>query len=298
MKKLLFLALIPMLFVVLASGCKSECERNHKTAKKMQKSINKAVAKEDFVKAHQYLGELLLLQCVEERQEASIRDVYLAEIRFLVAKNDESSWNRAQMLPMEVPNGFETVQKELYKSLYDYAVAFDNEEIKEKAEKALAYLEGDRMIMPVSTSISGPLGEFFEVVDSEEGYKMVVDEEKTAWRWSLTVEIKRIKEGKTMKGGVRNDHGYIGVNLLDEDNAVIEYVDHPLGYFHGFIYDFVGLKVGESKIVSFGERYDYTKEYQKRNGLYGDEYVAVIEKYLTHLKRVKTVSKFEVTSAK
>lgn len=296
MKKMLFLGLIPMLFVVLASGCKTECEKNDNTAEKIQKSINKAVAKEDFVKAHQYLGELLLLQCVEERQEASIRDVYLAEIRFLVAKNDESSWNRAQMLPMEVPNGFETVQKELYKSLYDYAVAFDNEEIKEKAEKALAYLEGDRMIMPVATSISGPLGEFFEVVDSEEGYKMVVDEEKTAWQWSLTLEIKRIKEGKTMKGGDRNDHGYIGVKLLDEDNAVID-VEYYGNSMNSLIFrNGDGLKVGESMFVHFLRRHDYTDAYDMRR--YGVKYEAKIESSLTLLKRVKTVAKFEVTSKK
>ena len=119
MKKLLILGLIPILFVVFASGCKSEyekrCKKNVKTAEKIQKSINKAIIKEDFITAHQYLGEILLLEtCVKERQEATIRDLYLAEIRYLVAKNDESSWNRAYMLIMEVPEGFEEIKTELY----------------------------------------------------------------------------------------------------------------------------------------------------------------------------------------
>lgn len=283
MKKLLILGLIPMLFVVFASSCKYEsvkrCEKNVKTAEKIQKSINKAIIKEDFITAHQYLGEILLLEtCVKERQEASVRDVYLAEIRYLVAKNDESSWNRAQMLPMEVPNGFETVQKELYKSLYDYAVAFDNEEIKEKAEKALAYLEGDRMIMPVSTSISGPLGEFFEVVDKEEGYKLIVDEGREEWRWKLTIEIKRIKEGKVMKGGNRNDNHDIIAVLLDEDNAAI--ASYRMYRWNGGD----GLKVGESKLFVFYNEYNIEAGYSRT------------ERNKILLERIKTVSKFEVTS--
>ena len=201
MKRLLVMGLIPMMFMVLTSGCESEAEKHEKAIVKLQNSINKAVAEEDFVTAHQYLGDLLLLQpCpgptyneeerrnkLQSRQETSIRDVYLAEIRCLVAKNDEFSWNRAYMLPMEVPHGFETVQKDLYKVLFDYAMAFDNEEIEQNTKKTLSYLKGDRIIMPVSTSISGPMGEFFELVDKEDGYKLIVDEETEGWRWLMVV---------------------------------------------------------------------------------------------------------------
>ena len=279
MKKLLTLGLLSTLFLVLASGCKTECEKNDKTAEKLQKSINKAIIKEEFVTAHQYLGEMLLLQkCVRDRQETSIRDVYLAEIRYLVSKNDEPSWNRAQMLPMEVPKGFETVQKDLYKALYDYAVAFDNEEIKEKAEKARAFLEGDRMVMPVSTTISGPMSEFFELVDKEKGYKLIVDEGKEKWGWKLTFEIKRIKEGKVLKGGNRNDNQDIIAVLLDGDNAAI--VSARMSGWNGGD----GLKVGDSKLVAFSESYKIEGSYSWVEG----------NKKL--LERIKTVSKFEVTS--
>lgn len=270
MKKLLFLGLIPMLFVVFASGCKSEHEKKLQSAEKMQKSINKVVVKEDFEKAHQYLGELLLLEpptrdnsnyykSMYNKQEASIRDVYLAEIRYLVAKNDESSWNRAYMLLMEVPDMFEETQMELFKALYDYAVEFDNNSIEEKTARYLGIIKEDKMIMPITTSISGPNNKLFAVVGNEVGNKLTMDKKQ----WSLTVEIKRIKNGDVVpeKRGYTSYY-YIYVSLLDDYNAVIE-------SGHAGSWDLQGLEVGDSFFLTF-------------NGPYSDN--------------IKTATKFKVYS--
>lgn len=271
MKKLLVLGLLSLLFMVLASSC--EDRRHEKEVVKIQKNINTALTKNDFVKAHQYLGELMLLDycCIDlpSRKKVSVQDVYLAEIRYLVSKNDESSWNRAQMLPMEVPNGFEKVQGDLYQALYDYAVAFDNEEVKEKVAIALAYLKGDRLIMPVSTSIAGSMGDFYEIVDKEDGYKMIVEEKGDTWQWKLTVEIKRIKDGKAGKNGLRDDDRNIRVSLLDEDNAEID--------FSTLSGCGKGLKVGESSYNTFSKTYFTSVD----NNL---------------LKRSKTITKFKMST--
>lgn len=253
MKKLLTLGVLSVLLMVFASSCNSTTKK----IAKLQKNINTAITKNDFVTAHQYLGELLQIPYYnsshfDEVKKTSVREVYLSEIRYLVAENDESSWNRAYMLPMEVPilndyHGHDQskgIKKELYKALYDYAVEYENAEIVEKTGKKLGIIKEEKMIVPVSTSISGPNGGLFAVVAIENGNKLVWGGET----WDLTVEIKRVKSGKLQSG----QHN-VCISLLDEDDSVIDgtfYYKTQGGYSSGFGI-LSGLGVGESVCLTF-----------------------------------------------
>jgi len=269
MKRLLKFGLLSMLLVMFLSSCGYiHDSRENKQTLKLQKKINAALAKDDFVAAHQYLGELLLFESYywDDRKKASVRDVYLAEMRYLVSKNDESSWNRAIMLPMEVPEKYSySLKNELYRALYDYAVELDNKEIEEKtaiklgikteekneSEDKIVKIE-EKMIMPVSTSIAGPNGDLFAVVGKKDGYKLVVNEKS----WSITVEIKRVKNGEVKtkvilgeekgkwKTSVRQFDYNIILKLLDEDNVKIAQT------YNTWV-ELSGLSVGQTHYLTF-----------------------------------------------
>ena len=64
----------------------------------------------------------------------------------------------------------------------------------------LSGCSGDDGIRVVSTNISGPLGEYYEVVDKN--YKATVEEGMFKYV-SINIEIKRVKEGGPTEDGSR-----------------------------------------------------------------------------------------------
>lgn len=261
MKKVLYFGVLFMLLVALASSCNIEAKRHDKEILKLQKNINSALSENDFKAAHLHLGELLQIydRWDLDAVESSVRDVYLSEMRYLVSQNDVPSWNRAYMLPMEVPyfdksneNRTGKLITKLYRTLYDYAVEFENKEIEEKTGKKLGIIKDEKMIVPVSTSIAGPNGNYFALVVNEAGNKLVMDEES----WTLTVEIKRVKKGKVVevdkcKDGSRSyveRYFRLYLSLLDEDN------DSICDSFAKGWDDIAELSVGESVYLTFSGR--------------------------------------------
>ena len=202
--------------------------------KKLTKRINKAVVECDFVKAHEYLDELTVTYKderwkMEEEYYPTVQKVYEAEMRYLISLDTEESWKRASLLPLEVDKTIleksNEVSKELKKMYFEYANEFGKTELAEAAS-------GKKIIL-TSTSISGPLGSFFEVVDKEDGYKLD-DSGK------MTLEIKRKKKGKI-------ESNSIVVMLLDEDGNMVA---NDSEYFSSYS-ELYGLREGESTFVSF-----------------------------------------------
>lgn len=118
---------------------------------------------------------------------------------------------------------------------FEYANEFGKTELAEAAS-------GKKLIL-TSTSISGPLGSFFEVVDKEDGYKLD-DSGK------MTLEIKRKKKGKI-------ESNSIVVLLLDEDGNMVA---NDSEYFSSYS-ELYGLREGESTFVSFEFHYNTNNLY-------------------------------------
>ena len=211
---------------------------------KLTKRIDKAVTECDFVQAHAYLNELALSYKdnkydMKNEYYPTVQKVYEAEMRYLISLDTEESWKRASLLPLEVdktiPEKSNEVSKELKKMYFEYANEFGKTELAEAAS-------GKKLIL-TSTSISGPLGSFFEVVDKEDGYKLD-DSGK------MTLEIKRKKKGKI-------ESNSIVVLLLDEDGNMVA---NDSEYFSSYS-ELYGLREGESTFVSFEFHYNTNNLY-------------------------------------
>ena len=97
----------------------------------------------------------------------------------------------------------------------------------------------DDSIKVVSTKISGPLGDYYEIVDKP--YKFVEDYGSV----DLSVEIKRIKDGGPEDSGTVATGPHFIIEFMDADGNVIE---SDNSYELEKVYP---LKVGESASVTF-----------------------------------------------
>ncbi len=97
-------------------------------------------------------------------------------------------------------------------------------------------------VKPKSTKISGPLGEYFEVVDRT--YKLRGEGEDLYEKCKISVEITRIKKG----GPTIDEEGdLMRTSLLDLDGDEVANV----GHYESTLDDVFALNVGESTLVTF-----------------------------------------------
>lgn len=141
-----FITAIPVYFLIFSKT---------RAPKKILNKIDKAIEKNDFVKAHEFLNEYAVM-CKEEGGAFGIgfsmiyggytkdyypiaQKVYSAEIRYLVSLDTDASWNKAYMLPKEVDKSdlseCKKLQQTLYDELLDYANEFEREDIADRITK-------------------------------------------------------------------------------------------------------------------------------------------------------------------
>ena len=121
---------------------------------------------------------------------------------------------------------------------------------------ALLFLScGDGELTPKTTKITGPLGNYFEVLDRKYSLRPVGD------KVIMYAEIKRVKEGGPKDANWDSKPTFL-LSLLDSYDDILDLDDANVINEKNELSDIFGLKVGETSVIPFEFSKDVTEATQ------------------------------------